>query len=40
MDTGPRLASKGFGKFRGMFRLPEVVVLVGIITPGNLNLEL
>jgi len=40
IDIGPRLASRGFGKFTGMYRGPDFLVLVGIITPGNLNLEL
>jgi hypothetical protein len=40
IDIGPRLASRGFGKFTGIYRGPDFLVLVGIITPGNLNLEL
>ena len=37
IDTGPRLASRGYIEIIGMFRGTVLFVLLGMITPGNLH---
>lgn len=39
IDTGPRLASRGKIGISGMFRGAVLLVLLGMITPGNFHFE-